>query len=144
MIRSSCAIALALAFSSSALAQTQDERFAEIDRNGDGVITYEEHAAADEAEFRAIDADGNGTLTLKEYAAWLVKDQGFPAPVAQSVAKCFFKGVDADGDGKLSLEQLRTYNDRVFKWLAGDDGQMTLAESKRTPPPDIVPTPVCD
>ncbi|WP_019404511.1 MULTISPECIES: EF-hand domain-containing protein [unclassified Chelatococcus] len=144
MIRPSCAILLVLAFSSGALAQTQDERFAEIDRNGDGVITYEEHAAADEAELRAIDADGNGTLTVKEYAAWLAADQDFPAPVALSVARCFFRGIDADGDGKLSREELRTYNDRVFKWLAGDDGQMTLAESKRTPPPDIVPTPVCD
>ncbi len=144
MIRPSCAILLVLAFSSGALAQTQDERFAEIDRNGDGVITYEEHAAADEAEFRAIDADGNGTVTVKEYAAWLAADQDFPAPVALSVARCFFRGIDADGDGKLSREELRTSNDRVFNWLAGDDGQMTLAESKRTPPPDIVPTPVCD
>src|SRR5690606_32000084 len=87
VIRPACAIVLALALSSGASAQTQDERFAEIDRNGDGLITYEEHAAADEAEFREIDADGNGTLVLKEYAAWL-GGQGFPAPVALSVAKC--------------------------------------------------------
>lgn len=143
MIRPACAIVLALALSSGASAQTQDERFAEIDRNKDGLITYEEHAASDEAEFREIDADGNGALALKEYAAWL-GGQGFPAPVALSVAKCFFRATDADGDGRLSREELRTYNDRIFKWLAGDDGQMTLEESKQVPPSHIVPTPVCD
>lgn len=60
------------------------------------------------------------------------------------MAKCFFRATDADGDGRLSREELRTYTDRIFKWLAGDDGQMTLEESKQVPPSHIVPTPVCD
>jgi hypothetical protein len=47
VIRPACAIVLALALSSGASAQTQDERFAEIDRNRDGLITYEEHAASE-------------------------------------------------------------------------------------------------
>ena len=56
LIRCLSAVLLVLAFSSAtAWAETREQRFQRIDQNGDGVISYEEHAAADEAEFAKID-----------------------------------------------------------------------------------------
>ena len=144
LIRCLSAVLLELAFSSAtAWAETREQRFQRIDQNGDGVISYEEHAAADEAEFAKIDANGDGMLPVQEYADWLTKENPAAKPVSLSIARCFYKVVDANGDAKVSREEWRSYNDRIFKWLAGDDGRMTLDESKRTPPPEIIPRPVC-
>ncbi|NRQ17457.1 hypothetical protein [Ensifer sesbaniae] len=74
--------------------------FARIDRNEEGVIGYEEHAADIEAGFVKINADENLTSPVREYAAWLGKEApGFPQSVAVSVTRCFDKIVDVNGDG---------------------------------------------
>lgn len=128
----------------SAFAETQEDRFAKIDANGDGAVSYEEHAASVDAEFGKIDASNTGSITVNQYAAWLAKEPpGWPPAVALSVARCYFKIVDADRDGRILASEYRGYNDRVFNWLAGEDRRMTLVESKRVPPSNIVPSPVC-
>lgn len=143
MIRCVYAVLLGLALSSNAWAVTQDERFKRVDQNGDGVISYEEHAANDEAEFNKFDANGDGVIPVREYADGLVKENPAAKPVSLTVAWCFYKSIDANGDGKLTRDEWRTFNDRVFKWLASDDGRMTLEESKQVPPPQIIPRTVC-
>lgn len=57
-----------------------DERFAKLDKNGDGSITKEERkeARADRkaARFAKLDTDGNGSLSLEEFQAQSEKHHG--------------------------------------------------------------------
>ncbi|POR56521.1 EF-hand domain-containing protein [Bosea psychrotolerans] len=134
-----------LALSSAAFAETRDERFRRIDVDRDGVISHDEHSGNVEAEFRKLDTDGDGAVTVEDYAAELGrKTPGAPRVALLSVARCFFRIVDGNGDGKLSLAEMRSFEDRIFKWLAGSDGRMTLEESEQGPPPEVIPVPVCN
>lgn len=135
---------LALAFVSTARAETRDERFRRIDANRDGAVSYDEHSAARDADFRAIDANDDDKLSIEEYAADLArKTPGAPKAALLSVARCFFKTVKPDNHGTLSHADWKGFNDRTFKWLADGGDRMTLEQSKRVPPPDVIPRVAC-
>lgn len=115
----------------------------EFDTNKDNVVSFAEHTAGVDAKLRKMDSDHDGQITLREYTAYLVTEMpAAPIAVHDAIARCFFKGLGGQ-DGKLSSQDMRAYEDRVFKWLAGPDLMMTREESTRVPPSDIVPTPVC-
>jgi hypothetical protein len=135
---------LALAFAANAKAETQDEHFHRIDTNRDGFVSYDEHSAALDTDFRAIDANGDDKLSVDEYAAYLArKTPRAPAAAMVSVARCFFKTVKPDNNGTLSHAEWKGFHDRTFKWLADGGDRMTLEQSKRVPPPDVIPRMVC-
>ena len=50
------------------LSETLEERFDQLDANGDGVLTIEEVSRP--RLFRRLDADGNGVVTLREAEAF--------------------------------------------------------------------------
>ncbi|MGV2980526.1 hypothetical protein ACERNI_09985 [Camelimonas sp. ID_303_24] len=125
-----------------ALAIADDSAFQKRDANGDGIVTYAEHAAIVTEDLRRMDSDNDGRITLAEYAADLGRDMpGASSQVLRAVAACMFKALGQKS--AISTDDMRAFQDRVFKWLAGEDGQLTKTEAARTPPPDIVPTPVC-
>lgn len=144
MIRLSSAAVIALMCMSSASAETQKEKFDRIDTNRDGLVSYDEHSADLDAEFRTIDANGDRVISIAEYASYLSrKTPGAPAPALQSVARCFLTTVKPKNDGTLSQADWKNFNDRVFRWLADGADKMTFEQSKRVPPPEVIPRPVC-
>lgn len=108
--------------------------FDERDANGDGVISFEEHAASVSADLRQMDRNDDGKITVAEYAAYLRGIMpGASVQVSQTLARCMFKGLRKTAN--ISTDDMRAYNDRVFRWLAGDDGQLTRDDASRTAAP---------
>mgnify|MGYP003111620974 FL=1 len=108
------------------------ERFGQIDANGDGQITVEELNAQAAARFAAVDADGNGALSPEEMtfgkqgrrSARLLerfdtdKDGSLSAAELaamdnepQERAVKHFERMDADKSGDLSPEELQGRRD---------------------------------
>lgn len=52
--------------------------FAKLDRNGDGVLSFDEWAAKTEAKFDTADKDKSGSLTREEFATTAVKRKPHP------------------------------------------------------------------
>jgi thiol-disulfide isomerase/thioredoxin len=61
--------------------QALDERFKQLDKNGDGRITTDE--LPDSPFFQARDLNRDGAITLAEAQAFLTAESGGPAPVAE-------------------------------------------------------------
>lgn len=77
--------------------------FAELDSNGDGLVTEAELSAHRVARFASMDADGDGKVTAEELTAH------HDAKISRKLAKRTAHMVnrfDADGDGALSQDEL--------------------------------------
>jgi Ca2+-binding EF-hand superfamily protein len=118
---------------------------AEADRDKDGVVAFDEFAAAPRArfaaaiaaEFKAMDANGDGKLTRAEHAAAskqprllllgdanrdgaLTKDEvaaAFAARAGTAFRERGFARIDADKDGKIGAAEWSAAGDRLFGWL---------------------------
>ena len=66
--------------------------FADLDADGNGVVSQEEFVAPAMDHFTKLDTDGDGTLSSAEFTAPLVER---------------FKEIDTNGDGVLSEDELR-------------------------------------
>lgn len=104
-----------------------EQRFKELDKNGDGLIAGEEMRAAD--YLPKLDLDGNGSLTLQEAktaVARAEKTKAAAAPGKTGIAE--FDNLDKNGDGLLTRDELP--QKRWMRFLDGNnDGQVTLAEA---------------
>ena len=110
------------------------EMFAELDTDGDGMLSLEELQAGPEARFARADIDGDGTITRDEMEAQAM------ARAAAAVER-FFEANDADGDGAVSEAELAEAQDtrhaerreemaaRIFGRLDADgDGAISAEE----------------
>ncbi|KAA0186327.1 Calcium-binding protein [Fasciolopsis buskii] len=90
-------------------------KFHQLDRNGDGILTYEEvrevatHSGlpptqADEF-MRMFDLSGDNQVTLQEYITALGLDP--PPPADVKIWKNAFDSIDTDGSGYLSKQEVR-------------------------------------
>lgn len=79
------------------------EIFAEIDANGDGLLSLEELSAHRAARFAAADANGDGALVAEEVAAEMLKRmQEKLAERSQQM----IENHDTDGDGKVTADEM--------------------------------------
>ncbi len=65
------------------------------DLNGDGLLSKEEYAAAQEREFAAADANADGQVSFEEY---------------QAMALAHHADADANGDGVVTMEELDAHH----------------------------------
>lgn len=118
-------------------------KFKQMDANGDGRITREEHAAVALAAFDNMDADRDGVATAAEVAGgqeqkvsgpkFGEKDQpGGAAPAATAR----LSRADRNGDGQITRAEQQADADLVFASLdTNKDGVITESELAAAPTP---------
>jgi hypothetical protein len=120
-----------------ALAQTaptpREASFAQMDGNGDGRVSPDEHRASAKAAFDAMDGDHNFSVTTDELEAASPQRDG-ELSAAQRIAL-----IDGNDDGILSEDENRLAAEAEFERIdANGDGALELAEVKSGAP---VPVP---
>ncbi|WP_185020846.1 EF-hand domain-containing protein [Histidinibacterium lentulum] len=100
--------------------------FAELDADGDGVLSAEELRAPMAARFAAADTDGSGTLTAEELAAAI---EARMVERGAQIAERMLARRDADGSGDLSLEELAGPRPAMFERL-DTDGDGVISEEE--------------
>jgi Ca2+-binding EF-hand superfamily protein len=123
--------ATALFSGSYALAQSFDEHFTRLDKNGDGVISRDEAVVNEKLSkhFDAIDGDKDGMLTKEE----LQGRQRERRSKYLSRLEQRFNAADKDGDGALTRAEAEAGNTgRIVEHFdridANKDGKITLDE----------------
>ncbi|MEL3952182.1 EF-hand domain-containing protein [Stenotrophomonas bentonitica] len=104
------------------LPATASDRFAMLDRNGDGKVSRDEYDG--DAFFRLVDADHNYRVSVDEVQGVLgpQRDGEFSATEWLRIA-------DQNGDGELSAEEMRRSSEMRFQRLdANQDGNLELSE----------------
>jgi len=99
-----------------------EERFAEMDANGDGKVTAAELTAYQTARFAKADTNNDGRLSLIEL------DAAHAGKREQRIAR-MIAWHDADGDGMLSAEEMPKRGPGKLMRLDRDgDGAVSLEE----------------
>ncbi len=110
------------------------EKFAEMDLNGDGVISHAEFVTQREQKFASTDANQDGLISFDEAMAAKKAEMGDKPPETKGPREGkdnMFAHLDIDGDGFISLEEIEVFSDRRFKDMDSNlDGQVTLLEAK--------------
>ena len=111
-----------------------EEKFAEMDLNGDGVISHAEFVAQREQKFARTDVNQDGLISFDEAMAAKKAVMGGQTPEAKGPRDGkgkMFTYLDIDRDGFISLEEMEVFSDRRFKDMDSNlDGQVTLLEAK--------------
>ena len=108
-----------------------DDKFKQMDTNGDGAISSAEHAAGAQKMFTAMDTNKDGYVSAAEMdAQWNAKAgkdakmSGMKMSAAEKI-----KEVDTDGDGRLSAAEHAAGSEKMFaKMDTNSDGKITAAE----------------
>ena len=118
--------------------QDRRGRFARLDTNNDGKLSFAEQAAGTTALFARLDADGDGKLTPEELGPGRKHGRrgGDRADLAQGPDRAAGPGgglmlarIDTNGDGKITREAMRAQADQRFDRLdANKDGVIDQAE----------------
>jgi hypothetical protein len=103
--------------------------FKQMDTNGDGRLSADEHTAGARRMFEAMDADRDGRVTAAEMQAAQPRVTGRqPAPSDLSAADKI-KAVDADGDGVLTAAEHEAGTRAMFARMDTDrDGRLSRGE----------------
>lgn len=122
----SCSLLLCLGVVGTSHAQavgdTAAQRFAALDRNGDGRVSDDEYDGG--ALFRLLDADHNYRVTVEDLQDVLGPDRD-----GQLTASDRIRVADLNGDGELTEEEVERVTDMRFQSLdANHDNNLTLAE----------------
>ena len=118
--------------------------FARFDANGDGRVTMDETWTYVQARFAEADRNKDGVLVLEEALAapMMPRPEGGPAagrpeparPGHARMVAMMFRAIDANRDGKVTLEEIRPAVEGRFRALdANGDNGVTLDELP-TPP----------
>ncbi len=129
----SLAFALGLVATSVLAQGGQGGRFADIDANGDGLVSRAEATSNAESVFNAMDADTNGKLTKDEYMSVRMGQQNGANTAMQAQRQAEkearFAPMDTNGDGQVSLEEFVAGAANRFKAAdANGDGMLTRPE----------------
>ncbi len=100
------------------------ERFARLDRDGDGRVTMKEVERARRGCFRHADQNRDSHLNIHEFAH-MVKN------ASRSVADRRFARIDTNDDQRLSYAEFMARPVRLFGlYDSNGDGGLTLAEAR--------------
>lgn len=103
------------------------ERMAELDTDGDGVITRGEVEASHIARFNETDANGDGTLTVDEITA---HHEAKRAERKQRRHERMLEKTDTNGDGVISSEEFTA--DKMARYDRMDtDGDGIVSKEER-------------
>jgi len=117
-----CGVVAAGTIAAQELPATAADRFALLDRNGDGSISRDEYDG--DAFFRVLDADHNYRVTVDEVQAVLGPQRDGEFSAAEWV-----RITDLNGDGELSAEEMRRSSQMRFQSLdANHDENLELSE----------------
>lgn len=100
--------------------EQKTKMFGLMDENGDGKISAEEHAGAHDNRFAAMDANDDGELTFAEFSAFRMgpgpKDggQGKMQNKMATKKQVMFEKLDADHDGKVSKDEFESHAAAMF------------------------------
>ena len=119
------------AFRSVALANDVETQFQEMDSNGDGKISPDEHAAGASRMFAKMDANGDGKVTAAEMTSAHQKMVGKKAEKGELTSAEKIKKFDTNGDGVLTADEHAAAARTMFEKMDTDhDGYLTKAELK--------------
>jgi len=119
------------AFRSVALANDTETRFEEMDTNGDGKVSPDEHAAFASRMFARMDANGDGKVTAAEMTATHQKMAGKKTEKGELTSTEKIKKFDTNGDGVLTADEHAAAARTMFEKMDTDhDGYLTKAEVK--------------
>jgi EF hand len=118
------------------MGQRAQQRFAELDGNGDGAIERDEFTGRHEAMIDFLDTNEDGSVTREEFinAPHPMPADGvrFQQGLERRAAR--FNQLDRDHDGELTAEEFRASGEQAFKFHdLNDDGKLTPDELGRGP-----------
>ena len=106
-----------------------DLTFHAMDKNGDGRVSEDEHAAASKTMFETMDTNKDGKVTAEEMTAAQPKVTGHKASAGDMDSADKIKAIDADGDGVLSAKEHAGGSRAMFaKMDRNHDGKLTRGE----------------
>lgn len=114
-----------------ALASAKDDKFKQMDSDGDGAVSSAEHAAGAQKMFTAMDTNQDGYVSAAEMDAQWAAKAGKDAKMSgmKMSAADKIKEVDTDGDGRLSAAEHAAGSQQMFARMdANSDGKITEAE----------------
>jgi Ca2+-binding EF-hand superfamily protein len=103
--------------------------FKQMDTDGDGRLSPDEHVAGAKRMFQAMDADRDGKVTAAEMDAAQPRVTGRPPAASDLPAADKIKAVDTDGDGVLTAAEHEAGTRAVFAKMDADrDGRLSREE----------------
>ncbi|MFZ5790612.1 MAG: EF-hand domain-containing protein [Pseudomonadota bacterium] len=101
-----------------------DQFFQGIDSDKNGVISYPEFAAKQQARFASLDTDRNGSLSLAEFTAEAASN---PTKLERQQKRLV--ALDQNGDGSLTPAEFEAPRKQQFDAMdANCDGQVSVEE----------------
>lgn len=97
--------------------------FAQIDTNGDGVLTMEEFQNQANAKFSETDTNGDGQLDVEELTAAAERER------ARMIER-LMERKDTNGDGMLSMEEMTPRSPERFFEKADVDGNGEILQEE--------------
>jgi Ca2+-binding EF-hand superfamily protein len=106
-----------------------DFMFHQMDTNGDGRISTDEHAVAAKRMFEKMDANKDGLVTAAEMDAAHEKIVGAKPGAGEMSSAEKIKKVDTNGDGQLSVDEHAAGSKLMFQMMDADkSGFITKSE----------------
>lgn len=118
------------------MGQRAQQRFAALDRNGDGAIDMDEFTGRHEAMIDFLDTNEDGSVTREEFmnAPHPMPADGvrFQQGLGRQAAR--FNQLDRNRDSKLTAEEFRAGGEQAFKFHdLNNDGKLTPDELGPSP-----------